>query len=178
MTRAGIRCKADARSSIYTVHSLRERGCRSVTTPVAPGLPSHFLVNRGCQFCSVEQNPLRKGTDAAHPTSRITSPPRKLPLPRAGQSNPSSRRDMIVIAPPGWGQDADRTQSKEAGCDGHLVKPVSLSDLETLLTELERAAAPRKSNRRNNLQIDCRRLRSDPDRCRFLPLYHVVDSIP
>lgn len=27
--------------------------------------------------------------------------------------------------------------SKEAGCDGHLVKPVSLPDLEKLLTELE-----------------------------------------
>ncbi|MEA2563887.1 MAG: hypothetical protein QOH06_5391 [Acidobacteriota bacterium] len=46
-------------------------------------------------------------------------------------------RDMIVIALTGWGQDVDRAKSKEAGCDGHLVKPVSLPDLEKLLAELQ-----------------------------------------
>jgi len=46
-------------------------------------------------------------------------------------------RDMVVIALTGWGQDVDRARSKEAGCDGHLVKPVNLSDLETLLAELQ-----------------------------------------
>jgi PAS domain S-box-containing protein len=46
-------------------------------------------------------------------------------------------RDMIIIAMTGWGQEADRTQSREAGCDSHLVKPVNLSELESLLTELE-----------------------------------------
>jgi PAS domain S-box-containing protein len=51
-------------------------------------------------------------------------------------------RDMIIIAMTGWGQEADRTQSHEAGCDGHLVKPVNLSDLESLLTELEGAGFP------------------------------------
>lgn len=43
---------------------------------------------------------------------------------------------VTVIALTGWGQDADRVRTKEAGCDGHLVKPVKLSDLEKLLTEL------------------------------------------
>jgi PAS domain S-box-containing protein len=46
-------------------------------------------------------------------------------------------RDMTIIAMTGWGQEADRTQSNDVGCDGHLVKPVNLSDLENLLTELE-----------------------------------------
>jgi PAS domain S-box-containing protein len=46
-------------------------------------------------------------------------------------------RQMLIIALTGWGQEADRSQSQEAGCDGHLVKPVNLSDLESLLTELE-----------------------------------------
>jgi PAS domain S-box-containing protein len=46
-------------------------------------------------------------------------------------------RDMIIIALTGWGQDEDRARSKEAGCDGHLVKPVNLSDLEKLLAELQ-----------------------------------------
>ena len=43
---------------------------------------------------------------------------------------------MTIIALTGWGQDADRVQSKEAGCDGHLVKPVNLPDLEKLLSNL------------------------------------------
>ncbi|HWN42875.1 MAG TPA: PAS domain S-box protein [Thermoanaerobaculia bacterium] len=46
-------------------------------------------------------------------------------------------RDMIIIALTGWGQDADRVKSKEAGCDGHLVKPVNLPDLEKILAELQ-----------------------------------------
>jgi PAS domain S-box-containing protein len=50
----------------------------------------------------------------------------------------------IIIALTGWGQDGDRALSKEAGCDGHLVKPVNLPDLEKLLTELEDAAALRE----------------------------------
>jgi CheY-like chemotaxis protein len=31
----------------------------------------------------------------------------------------------------------DRAKSKDAGCDGHLVKPVNLPDLEKLLAELQ-----------------------------------------
>ena len=43
---------------------------------------------------------------------------------------------MTIIALTGWGQEGDRLQSREAGCDGHLVKPVNLADLEKLLAEL------------------------------------------
>jgi PAS domain S-box-containing protein len=46
-------------------------------------------------------------------------------------------RDLAIIALTGWGQEEDRAKSKEAGCDGHLVKPVDLADLEKLLMELE-----------------------------------------
>ncbi len=45
-------------------------------------------------------------------------------------------RSIIIIALTGWGQDGDRLLSREAGCDGHLVKPVNLADLEKLLTAL------------------------------------------
>ncbi len=48
-------------------------------------------------------------------------------------------RSIIVIALTGWGQEGDRLQSREAGCNGHLVKPVSLPDLEKLLSEAEPA---------------------------------------
>jgi PAS domain S-box-containing protein len=43
---------------------------------------------------------------------------------------------LTVVALTGWGQEGDRLQSRQAGCDGHLVKPVTLADLEKLLTEL------------------------------------------
>jgi CheY-like chemotaxis protein len=46
-------------------------------------------------------------------------------------------RDMMIVALTGWGQDVDQARSKEAGCDGHLVKPVSLTDLTKLLAELQ-----------------------------------------
>ncbi len=45
-------------------------------------------------------------------------------------------RRTVIIALTGWGQDDDRQLSREAGCDGHLVKPVDLPDLENMLDEL------------------------------------------
>jgi PAS domain S-box-containing protein len=54
----------------------------------------------------------------------------------------------IIIALTGWGQEGDRALSKAAGCDSHLVKPVKLSDLDKLLTELEGGALERESSRR------------------------------
>ena len=43
-------------------------------------------------------------------------------------------RFVTIIALTGWGQEGDKERSREAGCDGHLVKPVNLLDLEKLLT--------------------------------------------
>lgn len=54
---------------------------------------------------------------------------------------------MTIIALTGWGQEVDRAQSKEAGCDCHLVKPVNLSDLEKLLAELQRSPGRRPGRR-------------------------------
>jgi CheY-like chemotaxis protein len=45
-------------------------------------------------------------------------------------------RSMIIIALTGWGQEGDRLRSHEAGCNGHLVKPVDLAELEKLLAQL------------------------------------------
>ena len=36
----------------------------------------------------------------------------------------------------GVGRDSHRAQSREAGCEGHLVKPMDLTDLDKLLGEL------------------------------------------
>ena len=43
---------------------------------------------------------------------------------------------MTIIALTGWGQEGDRERSRQAGCDGHLVKPVGLADLQKILGEL------------------------------------------
>jgi PAS domain S-box-containing protein len=40
---------------------------------------------------------------------------------------------ITIIALTGWGQADDRRQSREAGFDGHLVKPVDFDDLRALL---------------------------------------------
>ena len=43
---------------------------------------------------------------------------------------------IVVIALTGWGQEEDRRKSREAGFDGHLVKPVDFADLMKLLGTL------------------------------------------
>jgi PAS domain S-box-containing protein len=50
-------------------------------------------------------------------------------------------QSITIIALTGWGQEGDRVESREAGCDGHLVKPVDLAELEKLLAELAAEAA-------------------------------------
>lgn len=47
-------------------------------------------------------------------------------------------RDMTIIALTGWGQEGDKERSRQAGCNGHLVKPVEFEDLEKLLGEQRR----------------------------------------
>jgi PAS domain S-box-containing protein len=53
-------------------------------------------------------------------------------------------KKQIIVALTGWGQKGDRLQSQAAGCDGHLVKPVDLDDLQKLLTDVaeQRTHAP------------------------------------
>jgi signal transduction histidine kinase len=48
-------------------------------------------------------------------------------------------KDMVLIALTGWGQDADRRKSKDAGFDLHMVKPVDLDALLRLLASLPAA---------------------------------------
>ncbi len=45
---------------------------------------------------------------------------------------------IVILALTGWGQEADRERSRDAQCDGHLVKPVNLSDLSKLLSTTTR----------------------------------------
>jgi CheY-like chemotaxis protein len=42
---------------------------------------------------------------------------------------------VVLIALTGWGQDEDRRKSREAGFDGHMIKPVEPERLTGLLAE-------------------------------------------
>ena len=46
-------------------------------------------------------------------------------------------RPIVLIALTGWGQEADRQKSREAGFDKHLVKPVEFPELTRILNELK-----------------------------------------
>jgi CheY-like chemotaxis protein len=43
-----------------------------------------------------------------------------------------------IVALTGWGQEADRQRTRDAGMDHHLIKPVSLDALRVLLGEMDR----------------------------------------
>jgi CheY-like chemotaxis protein len=42
-------------------------------------------------------------------------------------------KSMVLVALTGWGQEEDRQKSRDAGFDGHLVKPADPAALEKLL---------------------------------------------
>ena len=50
-------------------------------------------------------------------------------------------KDIVIVALTGWGQEEDRRKSKEAGFDGHLVKPADHAVLTKLLDELRQPSA-------------------------------------
>lgn len=47
----------------------------------------------------------------------------------------SQGKRLVLVALTGWGQDADRHKSREAGFNAHLVKPVDAAVLANLMAE-------------------------------------------
>ena len=47
----------------------------------------------------------------------------------------SREKKLVLVALTGWGQDADRQKSREAGFDAHVVKPIDPDALTSLLSE-------------------------------------------
>jgi CheY-like chemotaxis protein len=45
-------------------------------------------------------------------------------------------RDAVLVAMTGWGRDEDRARALAAGFDRHVVKPLDLDALRTLLADL------------------------------------------
>jgi len=62
-------------------------------------------------------------------------------------------KDIVLIALTGWGQEEDRRRSREAGFDGHLVKPVDHTHLLALLTSLT-GQARRANSSRADLSVE------------------------
>ncbi|HJZ91145.1 MAG TPA: hypothetical protein VKE40_09750 [Gemmataceae bacterium] len=50
---------------------------------------------------------------------------------------------MVLIAVTGWGQESDREQSRDAGFDHHLVKPVDPAAVMKLVASLDQGASAR-----------------------------------
>jgi signal transduction histidine kinase/CheY-like chemotaxis protein len=48
----------------------------------------------------------------------------------------TDRKDLVIVALSGYGQDEHRRQSREAGCDDHFVKPVRPDVLRSFLGRL------------------------------------------
>ena len=46
-------------------------------------------------------------------------------------------RDVLLVAVTGWGQQADRVASEQVGFDHHLVKPVELDAVQSLIAQLD-----------------------------------------
>jgi PAS domain S-box-containing protein len=47
-----------------------------------------------------------------------------------------SGKPLRLIAVTGYGRDSDRTQTRDAGFDGHLVKPIELAGLDAMIRSL------------------------------------------
>jgi len=51
---------------------------------------------------------------------------------RRMRENPALK-NTVLVAQTGWGEEADRRRSSEAGIDRHLVKPVDIQIVEEIL---------------------------------------------
>lgn len=47
--------------------------------------------------------------------------------------------NTVIAAQTGWGEEQHRQKSKEAGFDHHLVKPISVANLQELLADVRNA---------------------------------------
>ena len=74
-----------------------------------------------------------------NPAARSAETPGENMLGSSADTNSVvGRREMMLIAVTGWGQEEDRRRSKDAGFDVHLTKPV---DSAVLLKHLQQYAA-------------------------------------
>jgi CheY-like chemotaxis protein len=48
-------------------------------------------------------------------------------------------KDIVVVALTGWGNEEDKRRSFDAGFNSHLVKPIGIADLQSLLSQMESA---------------------------------------
>jgi PAS domain S-box-containing protein len=46
-------------------------------------------------------------------------------------------QEILIVAMTGWGQDEDRRKSRDSGFNAHLIKPIDLAEVETMLRHLK-----------------------------------------
>lgn len=56
-------------------------------------------------------------------------------------------KKMVLVALTGWGQDKDRQKSREAGFNGHMVKPIDHAELMKLLASLSSEQGGQRTKR-------------------------------
>jgi CheY-like chemotaxis protein len=57
-------------------------------------------------------------------------------------------QNIVLVAMTGYGQEADRQRSHEAGFDHHLVKPAEFKELQRILTSVSEKATLKPTERR------------------------------
>jgi DNA-binding response OmpR family regulator len=60
----------------------------------------------------------------------------------ARQIRRQAGKQPVILCVSGYGRGDHRRRSREAGCDGHLLKPVNPDDLRRLLQELQGRSPP------------------------------------
>jgi len=73
---------------------------------------------------------------------------------------------LVIVALTGWGQDADRRRSAEAGFDAHWVKPVDEQQLERFLADLAVDPARRRPKMEGGTHGEIRKEGTDQGRAR------------
>ncbi|HLJ10934.1 MAG TPA: PAS domain S-box protein [Planctomycetaceae bacterium] len=116
----------DARAAVFTLSTLLERLGQEVYT--AQSAASALEVVR-------EKRPDVVISDIAMPNMNGHE------LARLLRREPESK-GLVLVALTGFGQDADKQHTLEAGFDFHLVKPVGLNALEDLLGSLTAPLEP------------------------------------
>jgi CheY-like chemotaxis protein len=57
-------------------------------------------------------------------------------LARRLRGEPPSDKRLLLIALTGYGRDTDRIQTREAGFDSHMVKPIDIARLDVAIRSL------------------------------------------
>jgi CheY-like chemotaxis protein len=111
-------------------------GCSRRCDAWGPALATNRLLwNRRAPASTARKTPSERAICYSERASRRAVQLRDVGIPRLDGLGGTRRireqpwgKAVTIIALTGWGRENDRERSREAGCDDHLVKPVSGPD--------------------------------------------------